>query len=216
MHRMTKHGMSEVSLIIAMSYSVTCTLLILSIFGFESRTAEAASASVITNAVVTTSAASVQKTPVKAVSIAIPTVEITPSPTPSPTPTPTPTPTPETPEEWYDLALANADVNPAQDSCLTRSGGVYQGPSGRETYYNLNMDLVVQYMRDLGYSEEEYPYWVREDGCKMLGNYIIVAANFSIRPKGTILETSLGTAIVCDTGSFVSSYPEGIDIAVDW
>jgi hypothetical protein len=78
------------------------------------------------------------------------------------------------------------------------------------------MSLVIKYMRDLGYSEEEYPYWVREDGCKMLGNYIMVAANFSIRPKGTILETSLGTAIVCDTGSFVSDYPEGIDVAVDW
>jgi hypothetical protein len=50
----------------------------------------------------------------------------------------------------------------------------------------------------------------------MLGNYIMVAANLSTRPRGTIIETSLGTAIVCDTGSFVSSYPNGIDVAVNW
>ena len=123
---------------------------------------------------------------------------------------------PETSEEWYELALANGEVQPASDDCLNSHNGVFQGPSGRETFYNLNMDLVVAYMRDLGYSEEDYPYWVRADGCKMLGNYIIVAANFSTRPKGTILETSLGTAIVCDTGSFVNTYPNGIDIAVDW
>ena len=140
----------------------------------------------------------------------VPTIAVTPS------PTPTPTPMPETPEEWYELALENGDVSGPQDSRLTAYAGVYQGPSGRETYYNLNMSLVVSYMRNLGYSEEEYPYWVREDGCKMLGNYIIVAANLSTRPEGTILETSLGTAIVCDTGSFVNTYPNGIDIAVNW
>ena len=64
---------------------------------------------------------------------------------------------------------------------LTKSAGVYNGPSGKETYYNLNMSGVVSIMRSMGYSEEEYPYWVREDGCKMLGDYIMVAANFSIR-----------------------------------
>lgn len=145
-----------------------------------------------------------------------PTPTSTPIPTPTNTPTPTPTPMPETPEEWYDLALEQGEVEPASDDHLTAYGGVYYGPSGRETYYNLKMDLVVAYMRDLGYDEEDYPYWIREDGCKMFGNYIMVAANWSIRPKGTILETSLGTAIVVDTGSFVSDYPEGIDIAVNW
>lgn len=139
-----------------------------------------------------------------------------PTPTSTPSPTPSPTPMPETPEEWYELALEQGEVEPASDDHLTAYGGVYYGPSGRETYYNLKMDLVVYYMRELGYDEEDYPYWIREDGCKMLGNYIMVAANWSIRPKGTILETSLGTAIVVDTGSFVSDYPEGIDIAVDW
>jgi 3D (Asp-Asp-Asp) domain-containing protein len=71
-------------------------------------------------------------------------------------------------------------------------------------------------MRSLGYSAEEYPYWVRSDGCKMLGNYIMVAANLSIRPKGTIVQTSLGAGIVCDTGGFASSNAYQLDIATNW
>ena len=99
---------------------------------------------------------------------------------------------------------------------LTRSSGVCQGPSGRETYYNLDMSGCVAMMRAKGYNSTDYPYWVRSDGCKMLGPYIMVAANLKIRPKGTILETSLGWAIVCDTGGFVRNYPYGLDIATNW
>lgn len=99
---------------------------------------------------------------------------------------------------------------------LTKSAGTVQGPSGKETYYNLNMSGVVKIMRGLGYTEEDYPYWVREDGCKMLGPYIMVAANFSIRPRGTTIETSLGTGIVCDTGGFARSNPTQLDIATSW
>ena len=99
---------------------------------------------------------------------------------------------------------------------LTKQKGVIQGPSGKETYYNLNMSGVVRLMRNIGYSEEEYPYWVREDGVKMLGNYVMVAASFNIRPRGTILESSLGMAIVCDTGGFADRNPTQLDIAVSW
>ena len=99
---------------------------------------------------------------------------------------------------------------------LTKQAGVFDGPSGKETYYNLNMSGVVSIMRGMGYTEEEYPYWVRDDGCKMLGDYVMVAASFDIRPRGTILETSLGAAIVCDTGGFAYSNPTQIDIAVNW
>lgn len=70
-------------------------------------------------------------------------------------------------------------------------------------------------MRNMGYSEEKYPYWVRDDGAKMLGNYIMVAANLNLRPRGTLIETSLGTGIVCDTGGFAVSNPTQLDIAVD-
>ena len=142
-----------------------------------------------------------------------PTVTLTP--TATPVPTVAPTLAPIIVEQPVETTVAQPTETTAT-SCLTRRGGVYNGPSGRETYYNLNMSGIVQIMRDLGYSEEDYPYWVREDGCKMFGNYIMVAANLSIRPRGTILETSLGTAIVCDTGTFIYTYPNGIDIATNW
>ena len=99
---------------------------------------------------------------------------------------------------------------------LSKSKGVVNGPSGRETYYNLNMTSVINSMRRAGYSEAEYPYWVREDGVKMLGNYVMVAANYNIRPKGSIIESSLGAAIVCDTGGFVKHHPTQIEVAVTW
>ena len=44
---------------------------------------------------------------------------------------------------------------------LTKSGGVFAGPSGKETYYNLPMGKCISIMRDMGYGVEEYPYWVR-------------------------------------------------------
>ena len=147
---------------------------------------------------------------------------VTPTPTATPVPTAAPTLAPVIVEQPVETTVAQpTEIQPTETTiattgCLTRRGGVYNGPSGRETYYNLNMSGIVQIMRDLGYSEEDYPYWVREDGCKMFGDYIMVAANLSIRPRGTILETSLGTAIVCDTGTFIYTYPNGIDIATNW
>lgn len=96
---------------------------------------------------------------------------------------------------------------------LTKSKGVNQGPIGKETYYNLNMSGVVRIMRNKGYDEATYPYWVREDGCKMLGPYVMVAANFSHFPRGTVVECSRGWALVCDTGHL--GYNQ-LDIAVNW
>ena len=96
---------------------------------------------------------------------------------------------------------------------LTKSAGVVTGPSGKETYYNLNMSGVVKIMRGMGNKD---PYWVRSDGVKMLGNYVMVAANFKIRPRGSIVPTSVGLGIVCDTGTFASSNPTQLDIAVAW
>lgn len=98
-------------------------------------------------------------------------------------------------------------------SILTRSAGVNYGPSGKETYYNLNMSGVVKIMRNIGNNDE---YWVRDDGCKMLGNYIMVAANLGVHPRGSLVETSLGTGIVCDTGSFASGNSTQLDIATTW
>lgn len=98
-------------------------------------------------------------------------------------------------------------------SCLTPSGGVYYGPTGKETYYNLNMNGVVSNAQAQGIQGE---YWVREDGVKMYGDYVIVAANLDTHPRGSTVETSLGTGIVLDTGGFAASDPNQVDIAVDW
>lgn len=96
---------------------------------------------------------------------------------------------------------------------LNSFAGIIQGPSGSETYYNLEMSGVVSIMKDLGY---DYSYWVRDDGVKMYGDYVMCAADLSIKPRGTIIETSLGKGIVCDTGGFVSIDPTRLDIAVTW
>lgn len=149
-----------------------------------------------------------------------PTPTSTPTPTPTSTPTPTPKPTPIavfSNQEWYDENVARGNVEPAwSEGQITKERGGCMGPSGRETYYNLRMDNCVNYMRELGYDELEYPYWIRDDGAKMLGLYVMCAANWKIRPKGTIIPTSLGDAIVVDTGAFVVDYPNGVDLAVDW
>ena len=96
---------------------------------------------------------------------------------------------------------------------LSKSAGVFNGPSGKESFYNMNMSNVVNAMRARGNNAR---YWVREDGVKMLGDYVMVAANLSIRPKGTILPTSLGMGIVVDTGSFAARNPTQLDIATAW
>lgn len=96
---------------------------------------------------------------------------------------------------------------------LTKQAGTVQGPSGKETYYNLNMSGVVSRLHRMGYSGD---YWVRDDGVKMFGNYILVAASFDIRPIGTILPTSLGMGIVADTGGFARYNKYQLDIATTW
>lgn len=99
---------------------------------------------------------------------------------------------------------------------LTKSRGTIQGPSGKETYYNLNMTGVVSIMRRMGFSELEYPYNVRADGVKCLGPYVMVAAHLGKRPRGSKVQTSLGTGMVCDTGGFAANNPTQIDVATAW
>lgn len=97
---------------------------------------------------------------------------------------------------------------------LTKSGGVYYGSSGKETYYNLNMSGVIANAQNMGIEGE---YWVREDGCKMYGDYIICAADLNVHPRGSLVESSLGTCIVLDTGGFTTNGSGvALDIAVDW
>lgn len=112
--------------------------------------------------------------------------------------------------EVYDIVQSAYSYNGGR---LSRSSGTASGPNGKETYYNLNMSGVVRTMRGMGNTDA---YWERKDGCKMLGNYIMVAANLSRHPRGSIVKTSLGLAIVCDTGGFASRNPTQIDIATNW
>lgn len=125
----------------------------------------------------------------------------------------------ETSDKRSDLLHAEKEEPEASQSFtwngsrLTAGSGVNYGPSGKETYYNLDMTGVIYMMRCLGNTDE---YWVRSDGCKMLGSYIMIAANLSVHPRGSLVQTSLGTGIVCDTGSFAEEDPNQIDIAVTW
>ena len=96
---------------------------------------------------------------------------------------------------------------------LSRSKGSVYGPSGKETYYNLNMSGCVRNMNRRGYY---YDVWVRNDGCKMFGDYIMCAANLGVHPFGSLVECSLGTCIVVDTGGFAAGNPHQLDIAVTW
>lgn len=106
------------------------------------------------------------------------------------------------------------NYEPQPGDRLTKSGGVYYGPSGKETYYNLNMNGVVSNAQNMGIEGE---YWVREDGCKMYGDYIICAADLNVHPRGSLVESSLGTCIVLDTGGFATNGSGvALDIAVDW
>lgn len=101
-----------------------------------------------------------------------------------------------------------------QGQKLTKGLGTVHGPSGKETYYNLPMGGVIKLMNTLGYN---YLYWVREDGVKMYGNYIMVAADTNRYPKGTIVETSLGTGCVVDHCESAEKYSgTWFDIAVTW
>lgn len=119
----------------------------------------------------------------------------------------------ETTNTTQTAQTTNTYENITGDGKLTASKGVNYGPTGKETYYNLNMNGVVDTMQNLGYNAE---YWVREDGVKMYGDYVMVAADLNTYPRGTLVESSLGTAIVVDTGSFAASNPNQLDIATSW
>lgn len=94
---------------------------------------------------------------------------------------------------------------PSGGDVLTPSKGTVWFNGHKETYYNLDMSGVIANAHAMGLQGE---YWVRGDGVKMFGGYVIVAAQL---PKGTVVATSLGTGIVldyCPAGTY--------DLAVTW
>lgn len=97
---------------------------------------------------------------------------------------------------------------------LTKQGGVFFYNGKRESYYNLDMSGVVKIMHQLGFKGE---YSIRSDGAKLFDGKVMIAADLSAYPRGTILYTSLGKSIVCDTGGFVKRYgSSAFDIATNW
>jgi len=118
-------------------------------------------------------------------------------------------------DTFQELNLEEPEA-PEERPHLTRSGGIFDGPSGKETYYNLNMGGCVRIMRDKGYSLDDYPYWIRDDGAKMFGDYVMVAMNTNIYPKGTVVETSMGQAMVVDHCVAATWGTVAVDIAVNW
>ena len=96
---------------------------------------------------------------------------------------------------------------------LTKKGGVNYYNGQKETWYNLRMDKVLSKAESRLWVNA---YWIREDGVKMFGDYIMCAANLSVHPFGSLVECSLGTCIVVDTGGFAAGNPNQLDIAVTW
>ena len=97
---------------------------------------------------------------------------------------------------------------------LTRRNGVFYFQGRRESYYNLPMSRVVSNMNRLGFHGS---YSVRYDGVKLFNGYVMVAGDLSAYPRGSLIETSLGTGIICDTGTFVHTYgANALDIATNW
>ena len=120
-------------------------------------------------------------------------------------------------EDVKEDAKANPTPIPAE-GVLTKSKGTVQFDGHKETYYNLNMSKVVSNAKKKiqAAQDENWEYWEREDGAKMLGDYIMVAADQKIHPYGSLVNTSLGMGIVVDTGTFIQTNPQQIDIAVTW
>jgi hypothetical protein len=140
-------------------------------------------------------------------------VEPEPEPEPEPVPADSLTASPETAAVSEPAYTAPQPSYTWSGEVLNPVAGVVYGPSGKETYYNLNMNGVIALMQAAGY---DYEYWVRSDGVKMYGDYVMAACGFQVRPRGTIVESSLGTAICADTGTFSYTDPYQLDIAVDW
>lgn len=106
-------------------------------------------------------------------------------------------------------------VKPNARSLTKAKGAQYftdsNGVSHRETYYDLDMGVVMRSCGQGGY------YIVRSDGVKVdAEGYVLIAANYSRYPKCSIVETSVGPGKVYDTGGFAAVHPDGFDLATDW
>ena len=93
---------------------------------------------------------------------------------------------------------------------LTAGLGKIEYNGHTETWYDLPMENVIQRSQAAGIPCE---YWIRDDGVKMFGQWVIVAAHPS-KTRYTMVQTSLGEGIILDTHEMNDT--ELIDIATDW
>ena len=87
----------------------------------------------------------------------------------------------------------------------------YQGH--KETWYNLPMDRVIE-RANAYYDIDEDAYEVREDGVKTYQGFVICAADWSVHPYGSFVETSRGVGIVLD--HHTAKDKKLIDVATTW
>jgi hypothetical protein len=92
---------------------------------------------------------------------------------------------------------------------LTAALGRIQFGTHTETWYDLPMSKVVANAQEVIPCE----YWVRDDGVKMFGEWVIVASHPSVT-RYTLVDTSLGQGIVLDRHT--AGDTELYDIATDW
>ena len=96
---------------------------------------------------------------------------------------------------------------------LTARGGIFMNKATgmKESWYNLDVSKCVKRAQDIGIPAE---YHVREeDGVKMFGPWVILAAHPSVT-RYTRIQTSLGEGIVLDRHT--CSDKNLIDIATTW
>lgn len=92
-----------------------------------------------------------------------------------------------------------------------KAGKIHNPETGMtESWYDLPMEKVVQQAQSMGIPAE---FWIREDGVKMFGPWVIVASHPS-KTRYSRVQTSLGEGIILDRHT--CSNPELIDIATDW
>ena len=95
---------------------------------------------------------------------------------------------------------------------LTARLGTVTFQDHRETWYNLDMKNIVE-RSDKAFGMTDL-YWEREDGCKMYGPWVICAADWTLHPQYSLVETSRGTGIVLDTHT--AEDRSIVDLAVTW
>ena len=113
------------------------------------------------------------------------------------------------------LVLVFAFAIRVDASVLTKRGGVNYFKGTKETYYNLDMTRI--YAKADANFGTWHKKWVRDDGVKMYGPYVVLAVPFDVYPYGTTdIPTSLGLGIALDTGKFAETNKNQVDIAVSW